>query len=71
MCWGSQTALIISLYVAKQLQMSLLKHHLKDSLPGKSSPLPFGRDIFANFGNVKCHLAVSDEQMVWLEVLRR
>ena len=32
--------------VTKQLQISLLKHHLKDSQPGKTSPLHFRKGYF-------------------------
>ena len=39
--------------VAKQLQFSLLKHRLKDSQPGKSSPLRFRKGYFCTFWHLK------------------
>ena len=38
---------------------------------GKVVPYAFGRDFFVIFGTEKGHLAVSDEQMVGWQVLRR
>ena len=50
----SQTALTKNFgFLAKQLYISLLKHHLKDSQPGKSSPLRFGKGYFCNFWHLK------------------
>lgn len=75
MCPGESNFYEFRLYVAKQLQISLRKHSLNDWKPEKISPLRFHKGyfffVFATFGTQKGHLAVSDEQMVRQEVLRR